>query len=83
MNWYKKAKFDPFWLSQHSIDQEWERLTVEEQKQVKDKFGSDVECSFAKDKNGYFCYTHRARSESYENVNKIPKSKVEFIESTG
>ena len=47
------------------------------------EFGSDLECSFAKDKDGYFCYTHRARSDSYPTIAKIPKSKVKFIESTG
>lgn len=58
-------------------------LTTEERQEVKDRFGSDLECSFAKDKDGYYCYTHRARSDSYPTISKIPKSKVEFIGSTG
>ena len=57
-------------------------LTPEERKEVKDKWGESPECSFAKDKDGYFCYTHRARCDSYPSISKIPKSKVEFIEST-
>jgi hypothetical protein len=81
MNWYKKAKFDPFKI--YSGKENWKALTPEERKQVKEKFGNDLECSFAKDEDGYFCYTHRARSDSYESVDKIPKSKVEFIEGTG
>ena len=40
-------------------------------------------CSLGADKNGFFCYTDRARSKSYPEVDKIPKSKINFIESTG
>lgn len=36
-----------------------------------------------KDKNGYYVHTHRARSKSYKEVKNIPKSAIEFIESTG
>lgn len=39
--------------------------------------------TLAKDKDGYFCYTHRARSKSYKTIASIPKSVIEFIESTG
>jgi hypothetical protein len=39
--------------------------------------------SLGKDKDGYFVYTHRARSKSYKTPYKIPKSKIKFIESTG
>lgn len=39
--------------------------------------------SLGRDKNGYFCYTHRARSKSYPEPEKIPQSKVTFIETTG
>ena len=39
--------------------------------------------SLGKDKNGYFVYTHRARSKSYESPEKIPDSKIKFIKSTG
>ena len=60
-----------------------EPLTPEERKQVKKRFGDDLECSFAKDKDGYYCYTHRARSDSYPFISKIPKSAYEFICSTG
>ena len=68
--WYKLAK-------------DKEVLTTEEREQVKSRFGNDLECSFASDSDGYFCYTHRARSDSYKSIKKIPKSAVEFIESTG
>jgi len=72
--WYKLAR---------RKTKDKESLTPDEREQVKSRFGNDLECSFAKDKKGYFCYTHRARSESYESIAKMPKSKVEFIESTG
>jgi hypothetical protein len=58
-------------------------LSAKEREEVKSIFGDNLECSFAKDKNGYFCYTHRARSKSYESIAKIPKSKVDFIGTTG
>jgi len=63
--------------------QEKEYLIPQERRQVKDRFGDNLECSFAKDKDGYYCYTHRARSKSYPSIDKIPQSEVEFIESTG
>ena len=39
--------------------------------------------SLGVDKNGYFVYTHRARSKSYKSEDSIPLSKIKFIESTG
>ena len=39
--------------------------------------------SVAQDKNGFYCYTHRARSKSYKTMDAIPKKDIEFIESTG
>lgn len=39
--------------------------------------------SLGQDKNGYFVYTHRARSKSYEMPGKIPLKKIQFIRSTG
>lgn len=39
--------------------------------------------TLAKDKDGYFCYTHRARSNSYKSIGLIPKSIIEKIEATG
>lgn len=56
-------------------------LTTKERQIAKEKFG-DVGCSFAKDKDGYYAYTHRARCSSYPSVDKIPKTRVAFISST-
>lgn len=39
--------------------------------------------SIGRDKNGYFVFTHRARSKSYDSVGKIPNSVIKYIESTG
>ena len=39
--------------------------------------------SMGADKNGFFVYTHRARSKSYKSPEKIPNKDIEFIESTG
>lgn len=41
------------------------------------------EVGLAKDKKGYFVYTHRSRSASYPSPEKIPLDKVKFIASTG
>ena len=58
-------------------------LNPEERAQVKAKFGENPGRSFCRDNAGIYCYTHRARSKSYDSVAKIPQSVVDFIESTG
>ena len=71
--WYKTAKKDK------------EYLTPDERQQLEERFNkkmSEFQCSFAKDKDGYYAYTHRCRSDSYPSVVKIPKDRVEFVEST-
>jgi hypothetical protein len=39
--------------------------------------------SLGTDNQGYFVYTHRARSKSYPSPEKIPDKAVKFIDSTG
>jgi tRNA nucleotidyltransferase/poly(A) polymerase len=39
--------------------------------------------SLGADKNGFYCYTHRARCKSYELPEKISVKDINFIESTG
>lgn len=39
--------------------------------------------SVGQDTNGYFVYTHRARSKSYASQEKIPVKDLKFIDSTG
>lgn len=39
--------------------------------------------TLAKDKEGYFVYTHRWASKRYSTINRIPKKIIEFCESTG
>ena len=39
--------------------------------------------SVGRDKDGYFIFTHRARSKSYPTVKDIPDKVVQWIESTG
>lgn len=36
-----------------------------------------------KDNKGFYVCTHRARSNSYDSVDKIPSSVIKKIESTG
>ena len=59
-----------------------EPLTTDEYQQVKERFGDSTTCSFAKDKDGYYCYTHRCRSKSYPTIDEIPQDKVDFVRST-
>jgi hypothetical protein len=39
--------------------------------------------TLGKDDDGYFVYTHRARSKSYPDPHGIPQKKIDFVESTG
>lgn len=39
--------------------------------------------SFGANKDGFFVYTHRARSKSHKDPMKITKKEIEFISSTG
>jgi hypothetical protein len=39
--------------------------------------------SLGADKNGFFVYTHRARSGSHAEPGKIPVKEINFIDSTG
>jgi hypothetical protein len=48
---------------------------------IKDKSFDGV--SLGADNKGFFVYTNRCRSHSYESPEKIPDSKIKFVESTG
>jgi hypothetical protein len=39
--------------------------------------------SVGRDKDGFYVFTHRARSKSYPSAADIPKKVVTFIRSTG
>lgn len=39
--------------------------------------------SIGADKDGFFVFTHRARSKSYPELGDIPNDKIKFVESTG
>lgn len=47
------------------------------------KNGVNYGCSVGKDANGYFAYTHRARSKSVASKDKITVKDLKFIASTG
>lgn len=53
---------------------------VELEDHQKDRFKG---VTVKKDSKGYFVQTHRARSKSYDTIDKIPDSAIKFIESTG
>lgn len=45
--------------------------------------GKHYGVGISEDKDCFFAHTHRARSKSYESVDKIPKNVLRFIDSTG
>lgn len=57
-------------------------ITSSERNEFYKLFGKSTACSLAKDKNGYYVRTHRARSKSYPEIKDIPKKDVEFVRST-
>jgi len=62
--------------------EEWDSA---EAAQFEKKHGgrSQYGVSFKKDKQGYFCHTHRGRSKSKPTPDGITKTELKFIESTG
>lgn len=46
-------------------------------------YGAHLECSLGRDKDGFYVYTHRARSKSYPRPSAIPRDRIRFIGSTG
>jgi hypothetical protein len=52
-------------------------------KELMDKTPKAEGVSMGADKDGFFVYTHRARSDSHESPEKIPIKEINFIESTG
>jgi len=47
------------------------------------KYPKSKGCDLGADKNGFFVFTHRARSKSKEDIDKIPEKDIKFIKSTG
>ena len=47
------------------------------------KNGRRYYVGIGKDKDGYYAFTHRARSKSYQRKQDIPARVLKFIESTG
>jgi len=39
--------------------------------------------SLGADKDGFYVYTHRSRTHSYDEPSKIPINKIAFVKSTG
>jgi 8-oxo-dGTP pyrophosphatase MutT (NUDIX family) len=70
------------WRETLKVTSKHEPLTKQEYFEIESRFGRKRECSFSKDKDGYYCYTHRARSKSYKTIDNIPMKVFKFIEST-
>lgn len=56
--------------------------TPEDREAFKRRF-PDAGVSVKRDDKGVYCCTHRCRSPSYASVDKMNKSRVKFVESTG
>lgn len=52
-------------------------------KEFTEKTKKSTGVSLGADKDGFYCYTHRAASGRHELPEKIPVKEIEFIESTG
>lgn len=57
-------------------------ITSSERTEFYKLFGHSKACSLAKDKDGYYVRTHRARSKSYKEIKDIPEKDVKFVRST-
>lgn len=69
----------------HPLQEKMEKkcpLDKGDKSKIDNKFGKSRACSWAKDKDGYFCYTHRCRSKSYASIDDIPQKDVDFVRST-
>lgn len=76
---------DVFEEKKHPLQEKMEKkcpLDHGDRSKIDEKFGKSKACSWAKDKDGYFCYTHRCRSKSYPTIDDIPQKDVDFVRST-
>jgi hypothetical protein len=75
----------------HALDEwagkdKWTDPTTEDRQEWEKVHGGtpiDHGVSLHRDDKGYFVHTHRARSDSYESIAKIPKEVIKQIEETG
>ena len=63
-------------------EEKHEKLNSDEYTELKKRFGTNRGCSFSKDKKGYYCYTHRARSKSHKKIKDITMKEYKFVCST-
>lgn len=64
------------------IQKEINAITSSERSEFYKIHGRSLDCSLARDKDGYYVRTHRCRSKSYPEIKDIPKKDVEFVRST-
>lgn len=57
-------------------------VTGAERGELYKHFGKKPGCSLGRDKDGFYVYTHRARSKSFPRPSAIPKDKIKFVDST-
>jgi hypothetical protein len=65
-----------------SVQKHMNKLEVNEMTSPKQS-GKWNGVSIGRDKDGFFCCTHRARSKSYPHPSKIPTGRIKWVESTG
>ena len=76
------TKYSEFLLEKKNFE------TISKPDSMKDKLSAEAKkaldgVSLGKDKKGYFVYTHRWRSKSYESPESITEKDIIFGESTG
>lgn len=57
-------------------------ITEFKTREAEAKPGPGDGCSLGRDHDGYYAYTHRARTKSYERPGLIPLDKIRFVGST-
>ncbi len=68
--------------AREKMQKEIDAVTSAERAEFYKLFGKSGACSLAKDKDGYYVRTHRARSDSYPEIKDIPEKDVKFVRST-
>lgn len=58
-------------------------VTSDDRAELRRHYGARLECSMGRDDDGFYVYTHRARSKSYPSPSAIPRDRIKFIGSTG
>lgn len=69
--------------SAEQIKRQHAAVTQDDRNELRRHYGRHLKCSMGRDDDGFYVYTHRARSKSYPRPSAIPRDRIKFIGSTG